>query len=155
MRSWLGKYSEIFYSILRIVAGLLFACHGAQKLFGTFGAQGPASDPLMAAAGIIEFFGGLLIFLGLGTIYAAFIGSGQMAFAYFITHAPQGFWPIENGGELAALYCFLFLYIASRGSGSLSVDGVIRKGNPKSFPGTMSGKKPDSRSMTVNRKEGG
>ncbi|MBN2243988.1 MAG: DoxX family protein [Acidobacteria bacterium] len=132
MLSWLGKYSDILYSILRIVAGLLFALHGAQKLFGMFGAQGPASEPLYIVAGIIELFGGLLVFLGLGTGYAAFIASGQMAVAYFMAHAPQGFWPIENRGELAALYCFLFLYMASRGSGSLSVDGLIRKGKLKS-----------------------
>jgi putative oxidoreductase len=128
MRSLLGKYSDILYSILRIVAGLLFAFHGAQKLFGMFGAQGPASETLYIIAGIIELVGGLLIFLGLGTVYAAFISSGQMAVAYFVAHAHRDFWPIENGGELAILYCFVFLYMASRGSGSLSFDRMIRKG---------------------------
>ena len=132
MYPWFGKYSEIFYSILRIVSGVLFACHGAQKLFGIFGAQGTVSEPLMIVAGIIEFFGGLLILLGLGAAYAGFIASGQMAVAYFKVHAPQGFWPIENSGELAALYCFVFLYIAFKGSGSLSIDGLIRKRNVKS-----------------------
>ncbi|MEJ2244491.1 MAG: DoxX family protein [Acidobacteriota bacterium] len=127
MHPWFGKYSEIFYSILRIVSGVLFAGHGAQKLFGIFGAQGTVSDPLMIVAGIIEFFGGLLILLGFGAAYAGFIASGQMAVAYFRVHAPQGFWPIENNGELAALYCFVFLYIAFKGSGSLSIDGLIRR----------------------------
>ena len=129
MHPWIGKYSEIFYSILRIVSGALFACHGAQKLFG---AQGMVSEPLMIVAGIIEFFGGLLILLGFGAAYAGFIASGQMAVAYFKVHAPQGFWPIENNGELAALYCFIFLYIAFKGSGSLSIDGLIRKRKLKS-----------------------
>ena len=127
MQKIMGKFSDFFYSILRFVAGLLFACHGAQKLFGLLGASGPASDPLLITAGVIEFFGGLLILLGLGTAYAAFLSSGLMAVAYFKVHAPQGFWPIENGGELAALYAFLFLYMASKGSGTLSLDRVIRK----------------------------
>jgi len=112
---------------MRIVAGLLFACHGAQKLFGMFGAQNPASESLMIAAGIIEFFGGILILVGLWAGYAAFIASGQMAVAYFMVHAPQGFWPINNNGELAALYSFIFLYIASVGSGRLSVDGLVKR----------------------------
>jgi putative oxidoreductase len=129
MHSWLGKYSEIFYSILRVVSGGLFACHGAQKLFGLLGAQGAVSEHLMIVAGIIEFFGGLLILLGFGAAYAGFIASGQMAVAYFKVHAPQEFWPIENNGELAALYCFIFLYIAFKGSGSLSIDRLIRKRN--------------------------
>jgi putative oxidoreductase len=122
-----GRFSEFFYTILRIVAGLLFACHGAQKLFGALGGQGPVTDPLMIAAGIIEFFGGLLVFLGFGTRYAGFIASGQMAVAYFKMHAVQDFWPIKNGGELAVLYCFLFLYITFKGSGMLSLERAIRK----------------------------
>ena len=132
MHSWIGKYSEIFYTILRIVSGVLFACHGAQKLFGILGSQGTVSEPLMIAAGIIEFFGGILIVLGFGAAYAGFIASGEMAAAYFKMHAPQGFWPIENKGELAVLYCFIFLYIAFKGSGSLSIDRLIRKRNLKS-----------------------
>jgi len=126
MERLLGKYSELLYGILRIVAGLLFACHGAQKLFGMFGGSG-ASSSLMIAAGIIEFFGGALIAIGLWAGYAAFIASGQMAAAYFMMHASGGFWPIVNKGELAALYCFIFLYIASRGSGRLSIEALVRK----------------------------
>ena len=121
MERWLGKVSEIVYSFMRIILGLLFACHGAQKLFGVLGSQGPTSDSLLIAAGIVEFFGGIMIALGLWAGYAAFLASGQMAAAYFKVHAPQGFWPIENNGELAALYCFAFLYIASKGPGRLSL----------------------------------
>jgi putative oxidoreductase len=80
------------------------------------------------AAGIIEFFGGVMIALGLWAGVAAFVASGQMAVAYFKAHAPRGFWPISNHGELAALYSFLFLYIATRGSGALSLDRLVSKG---------------------------
>lgn len=128
----LGSYAGLVYALLRIVAGLLFACHGAQKLFGAFGGlDGAGLTPPIASqlglAGIIEFGGGLLIAVGLFTGWAAFIASGEMAFAYFSAHAPNGFWPIPNGGELAVLYCFLFLYIAARGSGTLSLDRSFRR----------------------------
>jgi putative oxidoreductase len=126
MEKWLGKYSGFFYALLRIVAGVLFACHGAQKLFGALGGQ-KQEVTLMIVAGVIEFFGGVLIAIGLLAGYAAFIASGEMAAAYFMQHFPKGFWPIMNGGELAVLYCFLFLYIASVGSGILSVDALIAK----------------------------
>ena len=126
MEKWLGKYSSFLYALMRIVSGLMFACHGAQKLFGVLG--GPKqTETLMLAAGIIEFVGGLLIAVGLFTSYAAFIASGQMAVAYFTRHSSAGFWPIENKGELAVLYCFVFLYIASRGSGILSLDALFGK----------------------------
>lgn len=118
----LAPYAPIFYVLVRIVAGLLFSLHGFQKLFGAFGASAPM--PLlsqMGLAGVIEAGGGVAIALGLFTSPVAFIASGQMAVAYFQAHLPRGFWPIANGGELAALYCFLFLYIASRGSGKWSV----------------------------------
>lgn len=122
MQTVLAPYAPLFYALLRIVAGLLFSLHGVQKLFGGFGAPGPM--PLMSqmgAAGVIEAVGGILIALGLFTSPVAFVASGEMAVAYFQAHAPRGFWPIANGGELAVLYCFLFLYIASRGSGRWSV----------------------------------
>ena len=109
---------------MRMVIGLLFACHGAQKLFGALGGQSQLSNPLMATAGVIEFFGGALVCLGLFAGYAAFLASGLMAVAYFMAHASGGFWPIVNHGELAVAYCFIFLYIASRGSGRLSVDAL-------------------------------
>jgi putative oxidoreductase len=121
MERWAGRHSELLYSVMRLVVGLLFACHGAQKLFGAIGAKSPVADPLLIAAGVIEFFGGLLIALGLWTGYAAFIASGEMAVAYFRMHAPQGFWPIVNKGELAVLYCFVFLFIASKGPGRFSI----------------------------------
>ena len=124
MDRWLGRHAERIYTLLRIVAGILYACHGAQKLFGAFGGQVMTSNPLMLAAGIIEFGGGLLIAIGLVTSWAAFIASGQMAAAYFMAHAKGGFWPIVNKGELAVLYCFIFLYLAAVGSGKLSIDSI-------------------------------
>ena len=125
---FLARYAEPFYALLRIVAGFLFACHGAQKLFGVLGGQQMTSDPLMLAAGIIEFVGGIMIALGLATRIAAFLASGEMAVAYFKAHFPEGMWPIQNGGELPALYSFLFLYIAARGSGIWSLDRLFGKG---------------------------
>ena len=126
MQKWLGRYSNLFYALMRIVTGALFACHGAQKLFGVLGGQ-KQEAPLMVAAGIIEFGGGILIAVGLLTSIAAFIASGEMAVAYFKQHSPGGFWPIVNRGELAVLFCFVFLYIASRGSGILSIDSLLGK----------------------------
>jgi putative oxidoreductase len=125
MKRWLGQYSEFLYAMMRLVVGFLFACHGAQKLFGILGGVSQLSNPLMLTAGIIEFAGGLLVALGLWTSYAAFFASGQMAVAYFLIHASSGFFPILNRGELAVLYCFVFLYIASRGSGKWSIEHLI------------------------------
>jgi putative oxidoreductase len=127
MERRLGKFAPHLYALLRIVAGLLFACHGAQKLFGLFGGVGGTPGgtvpllSLMGLAGVIELVAGLLIALGLLTSFAAFIASGQMAFAYFMQHFPRGFWPIQNDGELAVLYCFLFLYMAAHGDGVWSI----------------------------------
>jgi putative oxidoreductase len=123
----LGRYSEPLYAIMRVVVGLLFACHGAQKLFSVLGGQSQLSNPKMLAAGVIELVGGGLVALGLWAGYAAFVASGEMAVAYFTAHARGGFWPIVNHGELAVVYCFVFLYIASRGSGSLSLDASARR----------------------------
>ena len=103
------------YALMRIVFGVLFACHGAQKLFGLLGGTPVALVSLRGLAGLIELVGGLLIAVGFLTGYAAFIASGEMAMAYFMAHAPRGFWPIQNREELALLYCFSFLYIATRG----------------------------------------
>jgi putative oxidoreductase len=127
MDRWLGRHAERLYALLRIVAGLLFACHGAQKLFGALGGTAMTSNPMMLAAGLIEFGGGLLIAIGLFTSWAAFLASGEMAAAYFMVHAKGGFWPIVNKGEPAVVYCFLFLYIAARGSGPYSVDAMMRR----------------------------
>lgn len=119
MESLLRQYTHMFYVALRIVAGLLFACHGAQKLLGFFGGLGGQSGAvaplwsLLGLAGVLELLGGVLIAAGVLTSYAALIASGEMAVAYFTRHQPRSFWPLENGGELAVLYCFLFLYIAA------------------------------------------
>jgi putative oxidoreductase len=132
VEKFLGSYSSHLYAIMRIVVGLIFACHGAQKLFGAFGGLGGgASAPLlslMGFAGVIEFFGGLLVAIGLVTGYVAFVASGEMAAAYFMAHLPRGFWPILNEGDLAVVLCFVFLYMASRGSGIWSVDAALGSG---------------------------
>jgi putative oxidoreductase len=128
MRRFLGPYADRLYAIFRIVVGFLFSFHGMQKLFGAFGGQQVELASLQGLAGIIELVCGLLVMIGLLTSWAAFLASGEMAVAYFMVHFPKGFWPIENGGELAALYCFAFLYIAARGSGPWSVDRTSRAG---------------------------
>ncbi len=127
MQKSLQRMSPYVYALLRVVAGLAFAQHGAQKLFGALGARQAAELMSQAGlAGIIESVGGLMIAIGLFTSPVAFIASGQMAWAYFQAHAPRGFWPIQNGGELAMLYCFVFLYFFTMGSGKLSVDSIRR-----------------------------
>jgi putative oxidoreductase len=113
--------------VLRIVAGFLFACHGAQKLFGVLGGTAVPIASQRGAAGIIELVCGALIAVGLFTSYAAFIASGEMAVAYFRAHAPQSVWPIANRGELAALYSFLFLYMATRGTVAYGLDTIVRQ----------------------------
>jgi len=126
MQKWLGPYSSYLYALLRIVAGLAFAQHGAQKLFGLLGGTAVELTSQRGLAGVIEFVGGFLIAIGLFTSPVAFLASGQMAVAYFQSHVPRGFWPIQNGGELAVLYCFIFLYFAAVGSGKLSIDSIRR-----------------------------
>jgi putative oxidoreductase len=127
MEGRLARYSEIAFALLRFVAGALFACHGAQKLFGMFGGKVMTGSTLIIAAAVIELVGGVLIAIGFLTRAAAFIASGEMAVAYFKAHAPQGFWPIQNKGEAAVFYCFLFLFIAAHGAGRYSVDAVLRR----------------------------
>jgi len=126
----LGSMSPLIFAALRIVTGLMFAQHGAQKLFGWLGGMGQDGGTapfltLMFFAGIIEFFGGLLVAVGFKTSWAAFIASGEMAVAYFMAHASRGLAPILNHGELPVVYAFLFLYIASRGAGTLSIDAIF------------------------------
>ena len=113
------------YSAMRIVTGFLFLFHGLQKLFGMFGGRTVELLSLRGVAGVIELVGGPLVMLGMFTSPVAFICSGQMAFAYFNSHHPQNVWPVMNRGELAALYCFVFLYIAARGAGPLSLDRLL------------------------------
>jgi putative oxidoreductase len=123
------RASEFVYALTRVVVGLLFTCHGAQKLFGALGGE-RANEPLMIFGAVIEFFGGLLVAVGLATRIAAFLASGMMAVAYFKAHAPRGFWPIQNKGELAVVYCFVFLLIATLGGGRYSIDALIRARRP-------------------------
>lgn len=128
---FMHRFEEVTLVLLRVATGFLFMQHGAQKLFGLFGGFGGtpgATAPLfsmMGLAGVLEFFGGLLVLLGLFTRPTAFILAGQMAVAYFMVHLSQGFWPIENGGELAALYAFVFLYLSARGGGRWSMDALL------------------------------
>jgi putative oxidoreductase len=131
MASSFRKFEPWARSILRVVAGFTFCAHGVQKIFGWLGGMGGhgAKVPLHSLAGLaggIETVGGILIVFGLFTPFVAFILSGEMAFAYFRVHAPHGFFPIRNGGELAVLYCFIFLYFAAAGAGPLSADAVFR-----------------------------
>jgi putative oxidoreductase len=115
------------YAAMRVVAGLLFLFHGLQKLAGLYGGHVVPMMSLPWIAGVIELVGGVLVMIGLFTPIVAFICSGEMAVAYFMAHQPKGPWPIQNQGELAALYCFVFLYIAARGGGMLSVDRILRR----------------------------
>jgi putative oxidoreductase len=126
MERFIDRCAPRLYAALRIIAGLMFATHGCQKLFGWPGKNPPvALTSLTGAAGVIELLAGILIAIGLRTRCAAFVASGQMAFAYFMVHAPRGFFPSLNMGELAVLYCFLFLYIAAHGADCWSVDELL------------------------------
>ena len=129
LNSIIAKWTPRLLSVLRIVAAFLFLQHGSQKLFG-FPPSGQASGPLppmLLAAGVLEFFGGVVLLLGLFTRPVAFLLSGEMAVAYFMRHAPRGFWPVLNGGELAVLYCFVFLYLSVAGGGEWSLDALRKK----------------------------
>jgi putative oxidoreductase len=121
----LSRFVEPAYAVMRVTVGLLFAFHGAMKLFGMFGGTARPLASQMGLAGIIEFAGGLLIMVGLFAGIAAFIASGEMAFAYFLAHAPRGLWPVQNDGELAILFCLVFLFISSRGAGIWSLDTTL------------------------------
>ena len=119
-------------SLLRIIAGFTFSLHGFQKVFGLFGGLGGTGatatfGSLVWTAGVLEAFGGLLVLLGLFTKPVAFLLAGEMAVAYFLRHSPRGFWPLQNSGELAVLYCFLFLYLSLAGPGPVSLDRLIRR----------------------------
>jgi putative oxidoreductase len=137
-----SRIPDLALAALRIAAGLLFIPHGAQKLFGWLT---PPDMPFRGTpeflsqlwiAGTLEFIGGLLLVIGLFTRPVAFLLSGEMAVAYFLVHAPRDFWPILNNGELAALFCFVFLAFAAIGGGPFSVDGLIAtsRGRPIERP---------------------
>lgn len=119
------KYESQIFALLRIFAGFLFLWHGSQKLFGYPPMGGEPALYVIAIAGPIEFFGGILIMIGLFTRWAAFLASGEMAYAYWSVHAPMGILPILNHGEITILYCFLFLYFSAHGSGIWSIDNFI------------------------------
>ena len=133
MNDLLSRFKVHSLTFLRILVGFMFLQHGAQKLFGLlggFGGQEGATAPLlslMGFAGILEFFGGLAILLGLFTQPVAFILSGEMAVGYFMAHFPRSFWPVVNRGETAVLYCLIFLLLATTGGGSLSLDSLFKK----------------------------
>ena len=123
------SWAPVILGIMRILVGIMFAAHGAQKIFGAFGGLPPGIEVpfwIQYIGGSIEFFGGALIALGLFTRLAAFICSGMMAVAYFYGHARNGsFWPNVNQGEMAVLYCWIFLYIAAAGPGAFALDNIL------------------------------
>ena len=127
------RYMPYTYALFRVVFGLMFLSHGLQKVFGMFGGRAifgghlPALTSEAGVAGLIELVAGTLIMAGLLTKIAAFVASGEMAFAYFKGHQGTAFWPLENQGELAVLFCFAFLYISARGSGMWSFDSLLRR----------------------------
>ena len=120
--NFLSKYGEQIYALMRIVIGVLFISHGIQKVSAFANGIMSFSNIWMTFAAIIETIGGLMIILGWKAKWAAFIASGEMTVAYFKAHAFRSFWPIDNGGEKAVFYCFVFLFIAAYGSGIWSLD---------------------------------
>ena len=118
-------FKKITLNLLRIITVFLFVPHGAQKLFGVLGKPAVDLASLSGVAGVLEFFGGLAILLGLFTRPVAFVLSGMMAVAYFKAHASDAFWPILNGGELAVLYCFVFFFLSAHGGGGFSLDAWL------------------------------
>ena len=125
MPTFMRSFSAQTYALMRIVAGFLFLWHGTQKLLSVPMPPPPQLPAFVTAiAGPIELVGGLLVMIGLFTGWAAFLCSGLMAFAYWMAHGTQALLPIQNMGELAALYCFVFLYLSSQGSGIWSVDAA-------------------------------
>ncbi len=126
--TFLKRFEPQIYALMRMAIGLLFMQYGLQKLFGFFGSPSDEiSSTLHDAGGLIQLVGGLLVALGLFAAPAAFICSGSMAVAYFIIHQPEALFPIENHGDLAALYCWAFLPVAARGAGVWSVDAALSR----------------------------
>jgi len=131
MMNSLSRFADPVYCIMRLIVGLLFTCHGAQKLLGFPPGGHGAGEGIMYVGALIELICGLLVAIGLLTRIAAFIASGEMAVAYFMMHAKGGLYPIVNHGEAAVFYCFVFLFIFFYGPGRLSVDALIwKRGTP-------------------------
>lgn len=128
MKTPLYRWTEPAYSAMRTVLGFLFLCHGLQKLFGLLGGRMMPLASRYGAAGVIEVVAGTLIALGIFTSIAAFVSSGEMAFAYFIGHYPRGGLPIQNDGEAAVAFCFVFLYLATQGDGRWSLRAAFGSG---------------------------
>ncbi len=126
----LKRLSEPVYSAMRAAAGFLFVCHGLQKLFGMLGGHRVPLASQYGVAGAIETAAGTLILIGLFTSMAALISSAEMAAAYFIAHAPRGGAPIQNGGEAAVFFCFVFLYLSTQGDGRWSVRALLGRRSP-------------------------
>ena len=124
---FISKYETQIYAILRIVAGFLFLWHGSQKLFNFPPSGHEIPYYIMFIAGPIEFFGGLLVMTGFWTRWAAFICSGEMAYSYWTVHGIHALLPLVNFGEMAMIYCFLFLFISSKGSGLYSIDHFLEQ----------------------------
>jgi putative oxidoreductase len=125
MQPFMSNFSSQGYALMRIIVGFLFLWHGTQKLF-SFPSAMPEGVPayIIYGAGPIELICGILVMIGLFTRYAAFLASGLMAAAYWIAHGPNALLPIQNNGELAALYCFVFLFISTQGGGIWSIDAA-------------------------------
>ncbi|NYI03616.1 DoxX family protein [Allostreptomyces psammosilenae] len=124
------RWTSVILGLNRMVFGLLFACHGAATLFGVLGGPHGGHSPELFAwpswwAAAIQLVGGALVLVGLGTRPAALLCSGSMAYAYFVVHQPEGLWPLQNGGEPSAMYCWAFLAVAAVGPGAFSLDGLL------------------------------
>lgn len=154
-----APFRSAAHNLFRVVAGFLFWQHGAQKLFGWFGGTQVDLVSLLGLAGVLEFFGGLLIVAGLFTRPVALVLAGEMIVAYFIQHAFRALMPIQNGGELALLYCVGFLLLATLGSGSFSVDaarsraaaaGPARGAGDRAATGTGAGADPSGRGTSAD-----
>ena len=122
-----GRFTSLAYAAMRFVVAALYACHGAQKLFGVLGGHPVPHDSILFVAGWIEIVAGPLIAFGLLTRIAAFIAAGEMAVAYFMKHFPNSFWPVVNKGELPVTFCFVFLFIFAFGPGRISLDHAVRR----------------------------
>lgn len=155
-----GPFEGGALNVIRIAAGLLFMQHGAQKLFGGLGGMDGAGASAqlvsqMGLAGVIEFFGGLMIAIGLFTVPVALVACAEMVVAYVLVHFPQGFWPIGNGGELALVYASIWLYLAARGPGSLSVDAKLRGEGAAAEPAALRSPSPTSTQATAGPSSSG